>query len=134
MDLLGDHPPLDLFERNWRIYSVSPNLPPQFVADLAEIKESLVSEGCTVYGSVTRSVIFQRVAIGRHSAIKRSVVMHDVSIGEYVEIEMPLYRQEFEFRTFCAKPEDGEVLLITEEYVKNIRLFKQRGEADGVNE
>jgi glucose-1-phosphate adenylyltransferase len=87
MDLLGDHPPLDLFERNWRIYSVAPNLPPQFVAEQADIKESLISEGCAVYGAVTRSVIFQRVAIGRHSAIKRSVVMHDVSIGEHVEIE-----------------------------------------------
>ncbi|MEC1416380.1 glucose-1-phosphate adenylyltransferase [Bacillus haynesii] len=123
MDLLGDHPPLDLFERNWRIYSVAPNLPPQFVADQAEIKESLISEGCTVYGSVTRSVIFQRVAIGRHSSINRSVVMHDVSIGEHVEIENAIISAGNRIPDgFRAKAEDGEVLLITEEYVKKHKV------------
>ncbi len=123
MDLLGDHPPLDLFERNWRIYSVAPNLPPQFVAEQADIKESLISEGCAVYGAVIRSVIFQRVAIGRHSAIKRSVVMHDVSIGEHVEIENAIVSAGIRIPDgFHAKAEDGEVLLITEEYVKKHKV------------
>lgn len=123
MDLLGDHPPLDLFERNWRIYSVAPNLPPQFVAEQADIKESLISEGCAVYGAVTRSVIFQRVAIGRHSAIKRSVVMHDVSIGEHVEIENAIVSAGIRIPDgFHAKAEDGEILLITEEYVKKHKV------------
>lgn len=102
MDLLGDHPALDLFERNWRIYSVTPDLPPQFIAEQAEVKESLISEGCAVYGAVARSVVFQGVSIGRHSKIKHSVIMHDAEIGDHVELENAIVPPECGFRTAFA--------------------------------
>lgn len=49
--------------------------------------------------------------------------MHDVSIGEYVEIENAIVSAGIRIPDgFCAKPEDGEVLLITEEYVKKHKV------------
>ncbi|MEC1261968.1 glucose-1-phosphate adenylyltransferase [Bacillus swezeyi] len=123
MDLLGDHPALDLFERNWRIYSVTPDLPPQFIAEQAEVKESLISEGCAVYGAVARSVVFQGVSIGRHSKIKHSVIMHDAEIGDHVELENAIVPPGMRLPDgFRAKSENDEVLLITEEFVEKHKV------------
>ena len=59
MDLLDENCELDLFDYNWRIYSVNPNQPPQYISPEAEVKESLVNEGCTIEGFVNKSVLFQ---------------------------------------------------------------------------
>ncbi len=84
MDLLAEKPSLDLHERNWRIYSVNPTQPPHFLADQSIIQDSLINEGCIVYGLVDHSVIFPGVRIGKNSKIHDSVLMPNVTIGENV--------------------------------------------------
>lgn len=86
MDLLGEDPGLDLSERSWRIYSVNPTQPPQFLAHSAMVQNSLVNEGCIVYGQVQGSVLFPGVRIGVNSKVFDSVLMPNVQIGENVTI------------------------------------------------
>ncbi|NLK09057.1 MAG: glucose-1-phosphate adenylyltransferase [Firmicutes bacterium] len=86
MDLLGDDPGLDLNDRRWRVYSVNPTQPPQFLAHSAEVHNSLINEGCIVYGQVERSVLFPGVRIGINSTILDSVIMPNVHIAENVTI------------------------------------------------
>lgn len=59
MDLLKEDSELKLFERKWKIYSVNPNQPPQFISSDAQVHDSLVNEGCVVYGNVSHSVLFK---------------------------------------------------------------------------
>ena len=59
MDLLKEGTDLDLYDRNWRIYSVNPNQPPQYIAPTAQIEDSLINEGCIVEGTVKHSVLFR---------------------------------------------------------------------------
>jgi glucose-1-phosphate adenylyltransferase len=87
MDLLKDDSSLNLYERDWRIYSVNPNQPPQYIAPNANIEESLINEGCIVEGDVKHSVLFQGVSIGEGSKIVDSVIMPDARIGKNVVIE-----------------------------------------------
>ncbi|MBO9130945.1 glucose-1-phosphate adenylyltransferase [Bacillus sp. 165] len=87
MDLLKDDSSLNLHEREWRIYSVNPNQPPQYIAPNAKVEESLINEGCVVEGDVTHSVLFQGVSIGEGSKIVDSVIMPDAHIGRNVVIE-----------------------------------------------
>jgi glucose-1-phosphate adenylyltransferase len=87
MDLLNENSELNLFDHEWRIYSVNPNQPPQYISPTAEITESLVNEGCVIEGTVTHSVLFQGVQIGRGAIIKNAVIMPDAIIGENVYIE-----------------------------------------------
>lgn len=75
MDLLGDNPKFDLFDRSWRIYTVNPNMPPQFIAGSAEVIDTLVNEGCVIYGKAKRSVIFPGVYIGQGAEVTNSVLM-----------------------------------------------------------
>ncbi|ALS22609.1 MULTISPECIES: glucose-1-phosphate adenylyltransferase [Paenibacillus] len=86
MDLLENEPEFNLNDREWRIYSVNPLQPGQYVAPTAQIRRSLVNEGCCVFGEVDHSVLFYGVEIGEGSLIKDSVIMPNVKIGNNVKI------------------------------------------------
>ena len=86
MDLLEEQPPLDLHDKNWRIYSVNPNRPAQYVSEDAEVTSSLITEGCFVEGKVHRSVLFNGVQAAKDTIIRESVIMPGVQIGEGVQI------------------------------------------------
>ncbi len=81
MDLLGDEPALNLYDSNWRIYSVSPTQPPHFVADTAQIACSMITEGCQIFGQVENSVLFPGVHVGEGARVKDSIIMPYTVIG-----------------------------------------------------
>ncbi|MBS4191809.1 glucose-1-phosphate adenylyltransferase [Bacillus sp. FJAT-49705] len=87
MDLLDEKCELNLFDYEWRIYSVNPNHPPQYISTEARVKCSLINEGCTVEGEVEKSVLFQGVMIGKGSLIRETVIMPNAKIGQNVFIE-----------------------------------------------
>jgi glucose-1-phosphate adenylyltransferase len=84
--LLGDDTQLNLFDRNWRIYSLSPYQPPQYIAPEAKVSRSMINEGCSVYGTVDHSVLFYGVRVGKDSIVRDSVIMPNVKIGRNVQI------------------------------------------------
>jgi glucose-1-phosphate adenylyltransferase len=86
MDLVSEKPLLDLYDREWPIYSVDPVRPPHYISETAIARQALISEGCRIYGEVSNSVIFPGVAVGRGSRVEASVVMPDVVIGENTQI------------------------------------------------
>lgn len=86
MDLLDDKPALDLSDRSWRIYSVNPNRPAQYVSPNASVQNSLISEGCIVEGRVGRSVLFHGVIAGTGCLIEDSVIMPGAIIGRGAKV------------------------------------------------
>jgi glucose-1-phosphate adenylyltransferase len=80
-------PPLNLYDRNWPIWTYHQQLPPaKFVFNDAGRRgmavDALVSGGCVVSGSrVERSVLFTNVNVRDHSVIEDSVVLPDVIVG-----------------------------------------------------
>lgn len=87
MDLLAEKPELDLHDPHWRIYSVNPSLPPHFAADTARISNSLVSEGCTIFGEVDNSVLFPGVSVAAGAVVRNSVAFPNARIGAGAVIE-----------------------------------------------
>ncbi|SDE90570.1 glucose-1-phosphate adenylyltransferase [Sporomusa acidovorans] len=81
MDLLGDEPALDLYDSDWRIYSVTPTQPPHVIAGAARVVCSLVSEGCRIFGQVENSVLFPGVYIGKEAIVRDSIIMPDATVG-----------------------------------------------------
>ena len=57
LDLLDPKVPLDLSDPKWKIYSRNPGMPPQFIADTAQVQNCMIAEGCDVAGKVEYSVI-----------------------------------------------------------------------------
>lgn len=87
MDLLDEKCELNLYDPSWRIYSVNPNQPPQYISPQASVLGSLINEGCTVEGDVERSVIFQGVTIEAGAVVRESVIMPEAVIGRNAYIE-----------------------------------------------
>lgn len=86
MDLLEEKPELELNDHSWRIYSKSPNQPPQYISHEANVHNALINEGCRIHGTIDHSVIFYGVHVQEGSIIRDSVVMPDVKIGKNVTI------------------------------------------------
>ncbi|MFD2446536.1 glucose-1-phosphate adenylyltransferase [Bacillus sp. CGMCC 1.16607] len=123
MDLLNNSCDLDLFDYTWRIYSVNPNQPPQFIAPCAEVLDSLINEGCLIEGDVERSVLFQGVKVEKGAVVRESVVMSDAVIGKNAYIEkaiVPAGIQIPEGAIIYGNEVDGEILLVTEDLLKKI--------------
>ena len=92
MDLTNVVPELNLYDDQWPILSLQPQLPPaKFVFDdegrRGMAVASLVSSGCIVSGStVRRSILFAKVRVAEHSLVEDSVVLPDVVIGRHVHL------------------------------------------------
>lgn len=87
MDLLEKPLPLDLYNDSRRIYCRNAVKPPHYVAAGAKIKNSLITEGCDIYGDVSQSVLFPGVQIGKGSRVTNSVVFQNAQIGRNCTID-----------------------------------------------
>ena len=78
----------DYFFRQYPdIYSKVDDLPPAKYNVGAKIKNSLISSGSIINGTVENSVIFKKVFIGSNCTIKNSIILNDVYIGDNTYIE-----------------------------------------------
>ncbi|WP_319830097.1 glucose-1-phosphate adenylyltransferase [Bacillus solitudinis] len=93
MDLLNSTS-LQLLDEKWRIYSVNPNLPPQFISQEASITNSLVHEGCMIDGTINHSILFHNVEVSINSTIEDSIIMPGVKIGENVNLKKVIVTED----------------------------------------
>ena len=82
MDLLDPNVPLDLTDGSWKIYSRNPVAPPQYIADTAEVQNSLIADGCSISGSVDFSVLFSNVVVKPGAVVQDSIIMPGSVIEE----------------------------------------------------
>lgn len=75
MDLLNPNVPLELYDPNWKIFSRNPVMPPHYISSYATVQNSMVTEGCNVYGTVDFSVLFAGVTIEEGAVVRDSIVM-----------------------------------------------------------
>ena len=87
IDLLDPKVTLDLSDESWKIYSNNPVMPPHYIADGARVQNSLVADGCNIYGRVDLSVIFAGVYIGPGAVIRDSIIMPGARIEEGANIQ-----------------------------------------------
>lgn len=86
MDLIGDKPTLNIADRNFRIFSRNFARPPQYIGPSAKVKNSLISEGCKIYGTVENSVLSGGVVVEDGAIVKDSVIMDDVIVKSGAKI------------------------------------------------
>ena len=112
MDLLSRKNELDLQDEEWKIYSVNYSSPAQYVGKDANIKNSLVVEGCHIEGEVENSVIFQGVSIGKNSVVSNSVIMPNVVIEDNVIIDKAIISSEAFIGRGCEIGDGKDVCVI----------------------
>ena len=94
LDLLGDDPGIDLYERGWLIYTRSEERAPAMIRPQARIERSMVSHGCVVEGTVERSVLSPGVRIGPGAVVRDSIVMFDSVIGPDAVLDRAIVDKE----------------------------------------
>ena len=92
VDLTDTVPELDMYDREWPIWTYQEQLPPaKFVFDddgrRGMAVDSLVSGGCIISGAaVRRSVLFSKVRVHSFSTIEESVLFPDVSVVRHCKL------------------------------------------------
>ena len=83
MELLGKNPEFDLRGgKRETIYARNSALPSSYIDEDAKIVNSLVAEGCEVYGTVKHSVVSIGCTIGAGALVEDAVVMPGVVIED----------------------------------------------------
>ncbi len=52
----------------------------------AKVKNSLIADGCEIFGEVENSIIFRGTKIGKGSKVKNSILFQDTYTGENVQL------------------------------------------------
>ena len=86
MDLIGEEPVLNIFDKNFRIYFKNTARPPQFIGEKANVINSIVSEGCYINGTVENSILSGGVVVEVGATVKDSVIMSDVVIKKNASV------------------------------------------------
>mgnify|MGYP002524410681 CR=1 FL=1 len=82
LDLLNPNAQLDLSDPTWKIYTRNFALPPHYISGEAEVQNSLVAEGCNIYGSLDFSILFGGVIVKKGASVEYSIVMPGAVIEE----------------------------------------------------
>jgi glucose-1-phosphate adenylyltransferase len=92
LDLVRPTPQLDIYDRNWPVWTYQQQLPPaKFIFDDEDRRgvavDSMVSGGCIVSGAhVARSLLFSSVRINSWARTCEAVILPEVEIGRHARL------------------------------------------------
>ena len=75
------------FKEGPEVFSKVSDLPPAKYNPGAVVRNSLISSGSIINGTVENSVVFKKVFVGNNCIIRNSIILNDVYIGDGVQIE-----------------------------------------------
>ncbi len=113
MDLLRQPMPIDLYDKRWRIYARTPGMPPHFVAPGAQMVNSLVTEGCQIFGEVRGSVLFAGVRVESGALITDAVVMPGAVIERGAQVRRAIVAEGAVIGAGCIVGEEsGDIAVV----------------------
>ena len=87
MDFLNRDVRKYFFKDYPEVYTKVDDLPPAKYNRGANVRNSLISSGCIVNGTVENSVMFKKIYIGNNTVIKNCIILNNAYIGDNSYIE-----------------------------------------------
>lgn len=87
MEMLNPDTRHELFIENGKIYTKVKDEAPAKYNDEAEVKNSIIADGCIIEGCVQNSILFRGVTVKRGAQIKDCIVMQGAVIDENASIQ-----------------------------------------------
>lgn len=87
MSLIKYEDTKDLFNEEWPIYTRTNDSCPTQYYDSADVKQSVVSNGCVIEGTIENSIIGRGCVIKKGTVIKNSIILPDSRIEEGIHVE-----------------------------------------------
>ena len=72
--------------KNRPVYTKVRNSAPTYYSPDAKVKNSLIADGCEIYGEVENSIIFRGTKIGKGTVVKNCILFQDTFTGENVKL------------------------------------------------
>ncbi len=94
LDLLNPKIDLNLSDKDWRIYSRTVALPPQYIAESAKVEHSLITDGCEVYGALDYSILFENVTVEQGAQVDYSLVMPGAVIKKGAKVKYAIIAED----------------------------------------
>lgn len=111
LDLLNPKVDLDLTDSSWKIYSKSNPATPHYISSGAKVQNSMITEGCEVYGDVDFSVLFSGVTIEENAVVRDSIIMPNAVIKSGAAVQYAIVAENSvveENASVGQRPEDME--------------------------
>ena len=109
LDLLNPKIDLNLADQNWRIYSRTTGMPPQYISGSADVENSLITDGCEVYGRIDYSVLFENVTVEEGADVEYSLVMPGAVIKKGAKVKYSIIAENAVIGEDAAIGEDPAV-------------------------
>ena len=94
LDLLNPNIDLNLSDKDWRIYSRTVALPPQYIADTAKVEHSLITDGCEVAGQLDYSILFENVTVEEGASVDYSLIMPGAVIKKGAKVKYSIIAED----------------------------------------
>ncbi len=118
MDLLKDPPAIDLNDRRWPVYAKNPVMPPHFIGPDASVKNSMITEGCEIYGSVSGSVLSSGVIVEQGAVVEDSAIMPGCVIKKGSRVKRAIIAEQSVIGENCIVGQNGgEIALVGQDTV-----------------
>ncbi|WP_425801405.1 glucose-1-phosphate adenylyltransferase [Desulfitobacterium sp. Sab5] len=101
METLRPNESINLFDREFRIFSNDMVQTPHYVGTKAKIENSLISNGCIVLGEVSNSILAPGVYIGEDAQVKDSIILHHAKVHSKTSIERAIIGEKTEILSQC---------------------------------
>ncbi|MEH7416819.1 glucose-1-phosphate adenylyltransferase [Neobacillus drentensis] len=133
MDLLSYQSNPLLQNEEWEIYTHDTSQKPLYFDGKASLHQSLVSEGCKIFGTVQNSVLFNGVTVGKGAVIKDSVILPNTVISENAVINRAVVGSgsviESNVHVGAARPFSEITLIGNGQIIKDDIVEKIKGHA-----
>jgi len=109
MDLLNPKVDINLSDPHWKIYARSPAAPPHYMAEGAQVQNSMVTEGCVVEGEVDFSILFPNVNVEAGAVVRDSILMPGVCVKSGARVQYAIVAENALVEANAsvgARPED----------------------------
>lgn len=94
MELLDPKVRQELFDEGGRIFTKVKDETPAKYNEEAEVRNSIVADGCIIEGTIINSVVFRGVVIKKGAVVKDSIIMQGSVIEEDVHLEYVILDKE----------------------------------------
>ncbi|MCX7668577.1 MAG: sugar phosphate nucleotidyltransferase, partial [Anaerolineae bacterium] len=94
--LLKEKPELDLYDPSWIIHTRSKERPPVKLGPAGHSRDSLLSNGCVINGTVINSVLSPGVWVEAGAVVRDSVIMNDTIIRSGAVVDRCVLDKEIE--------------------------------------
>ncbi|MDO5017800.1 MAG: glucose-1-phosphate adenylyltransferase [Lagierella massiliensis] len=117
LDLLEDDEKLNLYDKNFRIFTKSRDLPPHYISPKATVRKSLVNEACVIYGKALNSVLFSKVTVEEGAVVENCVILSNVKVKKNAKIYNAVITEDMviEEETKIGNPDGNSIYLVSSE-------------------